>query len=226
MHNLLCTKDHSYIYSSTYAKLTIRVVLKMNSDLQIWQKFQVGHEASFKILFERYNQLLFNYGFKFTQDESIIEDSIQELFVKLWCNRDNLSIDVIVKNYLYQAFRRVLVRKIEQSARRISIANSSIDYLPFTIELPHDLSMIRQERAMEIRDKLDQALQQMTARQREIIHLRFFEELPYTEIAEIMGLSTKDTYKLFYRALDSLKKHFGRFGLLVLLYLLQQLRPH
>ncbi|MGB3103867.1 RNA polymerase sigma factor [Sphingobacterium siyangense] len=186
--------------------------------------FQVGHEPSFKILFERYNQLLFNYGFKFTQDEAIIEDSIQELFVKLWCNRENLSTDVAVKNYLYKAFRRTLVKKVEQSLRRTEVTNSSVDYLPFTIELPHDLTIIRQERATKVRDRLDQALQQMTARQREIIHLRFFEELPYTDIAEIMGLSTKDTYKLYYRALDSLKKHFGRFGLLVLLYLLNQLR--
>lgn len=196
----------------------------MNSDQQIWQMFQVGHEPSFKILFERYNQLLFNYGFKFTQDEAIIEDSIQELFVKLWCNRENLSTDVAVKNYLFKAFRRTLVKKIEQSLRRTEVTNSSVDYLPFTIELPHDLTIIRQERATKVRDRLDQALQQMTARQREIIHLRFFEELPYTDIAEIMGLSTKDTYKLYYRALDSLKKHFGRFGLLVLLYLLNQLR--
>jgi RNA polymerase sigma factor (sigma-70 family) len=196
----------------------------MNSDQQIWQMFQVGHEPSFKILFERYNQLLFNYGFKFTQDEAIIEDSIQELFVKLWCNRENLSTDGAVKNYLYKAFRRTLVKKIEQSLRRTEVTNSSVDYLPFTIELPHDLTIIRQERATKVRDRLDQALQQMTARQREIIHLRFFEELPYTDIAEIMGLSTKDTYKLYYRALDSLKKHFGRFGLLVLLYLLNQLR--
>ena len=196
----------------------------MNSDQQIWQMFQVGHEPSFKILFERYNQLLFNYGFKVTQDEVIIEDSIQELFVKLWCNRENLSTDVAVKNYLYKAFRRTLVKKIEQSLRRTEVTNSSVDYLPFTIELPHDLTIIRQERAMKIRDRLDQALQQMTARQREIIHLRFFEELPYTDIAEIMGLSTKDTYKLYYRALDSLKKHFSGFGLLVLLYLLNQLR--
>jgi RNA polymerase sigma factor (sigma-70 family) len=196
----------------------------MNSDQQIWQMFQVGHEPSFKILFERYNQLLFNYGFKFTQDEAIIEDSIQALFVKFWCNRENLSTDVAVKNYLYKAFRRTLVKKIEQSLRRTEVTNSSVDYLPFTIELPHDLTIIRQERATKVRDRLDQALQQMTARQREIIHLRFFEELPYTDIAEIMGLSTKDTYKLYYRALDSLKKHFGRFGLLVLLYLLNQLR--
>ncbi|WP_433902676.1 RNA polymerase sigma factor [Sphingobacterium puteale] len=196
----------------------------MNSDQQIWQMFQVGHEPSFKILFERYDRLLFNYGFKFTQNEAIIEDSIQELFVKLWCNRDNISAHVAVKNYLLKAFRRTLVKKIEQSVRRTDVTNSSIDYLPFTIELPHDLSMIRQERATEITNKLEQALHQMTARQREIIHLRFFEELPYTEIAEIMGLSTKDTYKLYYRALDRLKKHFGRFGLLVLFYLLNQLR--
>ena len=146
--------------------------------------------------------------------------------MKLWCNRDNLSIDVAVKNYLLKAFRRTLVKKIEQSLRRVDVTNSSVDYLPFTIELPHDLSMIRQERALEIRDKLDQALLQMTARQREIIHLRFFEELPYNEIAEIMGLSTKDTYKLYYRALDNLKKHFGRFGLLVLLYVLNHFRYH
>ncbi|WP_293884830.1 MULTISPECIES: RNA polymerase sigma factor [unclassified Sphingobacterium] len=198
----------------------------MNSDQQIWQMFQVGHEPSFKILFERYNHLLFNYGFKFTQDEEIIEDSIQELFVKLWCNRETLSVDVAVKNYLFKAFRRTLIKKIEQSMRRADIAHSSLDYLPFTIELPHDLSMIRQERAQEVRDKLDQALQQMTTRQREVIHLRFFEELPYDEIAEIMGLSTKDTYKLYYRALESLRKHFGTFGLLVLLHILNELRYH
>ncbi|QIH35921.1 sigma-70 family RNA polymerase sigma factor [Sphingobacterium sp. DR205] len=196
----------------------------MNTDLQIWQMFQVGHEPSFKVLFERFNHVLFNYGFKFTQDEAIIEDSIQELFVKLWCNKENLSHSVSVKRYLYHAFRRVLIKKIEQSERRTVINNSSVDYLPFTIELPHDLTMIRGERVMEIRDKLNKALEQMTARQREIIHLRFFEELPYTEIAEIMGLSTKDTYKLYYRALDSLKRQFGKFGLLVLLYLLNQLR--
>ncbi|OJZ00436.1 sigma-70 family RNA polymerase sigma factor [Sphingobacterium sp. 40-24] len=196
----------------------------MNSDQQIWKMFQVGHEPSFKILFERYNKLLFNYGFKFTQNEEIIEDSIQELFVKLWCNKDSLSSDVAVKNYLFKAFRRTLIKKIEQSFRRADVTKSSVDYLPFTIELPHDLSMIRHERALEIKSKLDQALMQMTARQREIIHLRFFEELPYDEIAEIMGLSTKDTYKLYYRAIDSLRKHFGAFGLLVLLHILNTLR--
>ena len=196
----------------------------MDSDLQIWQLFQVGHEASFKVLFERYNQSLYNYGFKFTQDNAVIEDSIQELFVKLWSNKENLNTEVSVKNYLYKSFRRILIKNIEQTIKRAHVTNSAIEHLPFTIELPHDVSMIRQERVLEIKDKLDQALSNMTPRQREIIHLRFFEELTYAEIASIMGLSTKDTYKLYYRALDNLKKHFGKFGVLVLLHLLNQVK--
>ncbi|MEN5194547.1 RNA polymerase sigma factor [Sphingobacterium faecium] len=196
----------------------------MDSDLQIWQLFQVGHEASFKVLFERYNQSLYNYGFKFTQDNAVIEDSIQELFVKLWSNKENLNTDVSVKNYLYKSFRRNLIKNIEQTIKRAQVTNSAIEHLPFTIELPHDVSMIRKERVLEIKDKLDQALSNMTARQREIIHLRFFEELTYAEIASIMGLSTKDTYKLYYRALDNLKKHFGKFGVLVLLHLINQVK--
>lgn len=196
----------------------------MDSDLQIWQLFQVGHEASFKVLFERYNQSLYNYGFKFTQDNAVIEDSIQELFVKLWSNKENLNTDVSVKNYLYKSFRRNLIKNIEQTIKRAHVTNSAIEHLPFTIELPHDVSMIRKERVLEIKDKLDQALSNMTDRQREIIHLRFFEELTYAEIASIMGLSTKDTYKLYYRALDNLKKHFGKFGVLVLLHLINQVK--
>lgn len=196
----------------------------MDSDLQIWQLFQVGHEASFKVLFERYNQSLYNYGFKFTQDNAVIEDSIQELFVKLWSNKENLNTDVSVKNYLYKSFRRNLIKNIEQTIKRAQVTNSAIEHLPFTIELPHDVSMIRKERVLEIKDKLDQALSNMTARQREIIHLRFFEELTYAEIASIMGLATKDTYKLYYRALDNLKKHFGKFGVLVLLHLINQVK--
>ncbi|MEN5085593.1 sigma-70 family RNA polymerase sigma factor [Sphingobacterium faecium] len=196
----------------------------MDSDLQIWQLFQVGHEASFKVLFERYNQSLYNYGFKFTQDNAVIEDSIQELFVKLWSNKENLNTEVSVKNYLYKSFRRILIKNIEQTIKRAQVTNSAIEHLPFTIELPHDVSMIRKERVLEIKDKLDQALSNMTDRQREIIHLRFFEELTYAEIASIMGLSTKDTYKLYYRALDNLKKHFGKFGILVLLHLINQVK--
>jgi RNA polymerase sigma factor (sigma-70 family) len=46
----------------------------------------------------------------------------------------------------------------------------------------------------------------LSARQKEVIYLRYFEELSYDEIASIMHISVKATYKLSARALDSLRQ--------------------
>lgn len=196
----------------------------MKDELQWWEMFRVGDEASFKHIFERYQSLLFNYGYKFTQDEDVIDDAVQELFVKLWYNRENLGDTASVKNYLLKSFRRILTRKLERANRFFSLQHMASDSLPFDIELPHDVDMMRKERLEEIRTQLALALQKMSARQREVIHLRFFEELSYEEISDIMGLSVKDTYKLFYRAMDSLRKYMGPIHLLALLALVAHLR--
>ncbi|ERJ59045.1 RNA polymerase sigma factor [Sphingobacterium paucimobilis] len=191
----------------------------MKNESDWWHLFRLGDEAAFKLLFERYSPLLFNYGYKFTQEESIIEDSIQEFFMKIWYNRDSINDTPSVKNYLYKAFRRTLTAHIEQSNRK---RNIPVESLPFDIELPHDTQVMRKERLEEIKAQLEEALLKMTARQREVIHLRFFEELSYEEIADIMGLSVKDLYKLFYRAMDSLRKHVGAFNLLAIFTLLAE----
>lgn len=191
----------------------------MKNELDWWHLFRLGDEAAFKLLFEHYSPLLFNYGYKFTQEEGLIEDSIQEFFLKIWYNRDSINDTASVKNYLYKAFRRTLTAHIERSNRK---RNIPVESLPFDIELPHDTKIMRRERLEEIKTQLEEALLKMTARQREVIHLRFFEELSYEEIADIMGLSVKDLYKLFYRAMDSLRKHVAVFNLLAIFALLAE----
>lgn len=193
-------------------------------DEQLWKLFRSGDEQAFKIIFERYNGLLFNYGYKFSQDEALIEDSVQELFVKLWYNQANLGSTLSVKNYLLKSFRRILARKLERSKRFLSIPLSDDKLLPFDIALPHEVDFIHKERLEQIKQQLATALAKMSSRQREVIHLRYFEERSYEEIADIMSLSVKDTYKLFYRAMDSLRKHVSRNNLLALFLILSQHR--
>jgi RNA polymerase sigma factor (sigma-70 family) len=53
---------------------------------------------------------------------------------------------------------------------------------------------------------LQQALNTLTPRQREAIFLRFYEELSYEEIAGVLDISTKATYKIVARALLQLKR--------------------
>lgn len=192
----------------------------MTSEQEAWDKFRYGDEDALKFIFDTYYHLLFNYGHKFTPDDHIVEDVIQDLFVKLWVDREKINATESVKNYLYKAFRRRLIRKLDY-APKIMAFPAAEEKMKFEIELGHDHSMINSERILRIQRNLADALQKMTARQREVIHLRYFEELDFEEIAEVMQLSTKATYKLLYRAIDALKTNLPRLDYLVMLYILE-----
>ena len=192
----------------------------MSTEQEVWDEFRYGDEGALKFIFNTYYKLLFNYGHRFTPDDYIIEDVIQDLFVKLWADRADIKETASVKNYLYKAFRRRLIRKLDYAPKIMSFPAAE-EKIQFDIELGHDHLMINSERAQRIQQNLAAALDKMTPRQREVIHLRYFEEMEFEEIADVLQLSTKATYKLLYRAIDALKKNLPRFDYLVILSLLE-----
>ncbi|SHN33562.1 RNA polymerase sigma factor [Chitinophaga sp. CF418] len=191
----------------------------MREDKVIWDAFRYGDESSLKVIFDQYYTPLFNYGHKFSQDDHLIEDALQDLFVKLWKNRNNIKETESVKNYLYKSFRRVLLRKLDVQQRKynFTVLEQGLDW---SQELGYDQTLISRERLENIRKNLALALEKMSPRQREIIHLRYYEEMEYEEIAELMQLSVSSTYKLVYKAIDTLRNHLSRTDLLLLSTLL------
>lgn len=150
----------------------------MQDDKDIWEAFRSGDESSLQRIFDKYYTPLFNYGHKFSADDHLIEDALQNLFVKLWKNRDGIKDTGSVKNYLYKSFRRVLLRMLEMQQREYSF--SVLDGWTWPgQELGYDQTLISRERLETIRNNLVAALEKMTPRQREIIHLRYYEEMEY-----------------------------------------------
>ncbi|HWV65670.1 sigma-70 family RNA polymerase sigma factor [Chitinophaga sp.] len=188
----------------------------MQDDKDIWETFRSGDESSLQRIFDKYYTPLFNYGHKFSADDHLIEDALQNLFVKLWKNRDGIKDTGSVKNYLYKSFRRVLLRMLEVQQREYSFSVLSGWPEP-GLELPYDQTMISRERLESIRGNLVAAMEKMTPRQREIIHLRYYEEMEYEEIAALMQLSVSSTYKLLYKAIDTLRQYLSKTDLLILL---------
>jgi len=191
----------------------------MTSEQKAWDEFRYGDERALKFIFNAYYELLFNYGHKFTPDDHLIEDVIQDLFVKLWIDREKINATNSVKNYIYKAFRRRLIRKLDYLPKIMAFPAME-EKIGFNIEPGHDHRMVSAERTKKIQENLATALGKMTPRQREVIHLRYFEEMDFNEIADVMQLSTKATYKLLYRAIDALKQHLPKFDYLLMLYLL------
>lgn len=184
-----------------------------------WASFKEGNWDAYTLIYNSYFKFLCNYGYKFTQDVNIIEDCVHDLFVKLWTNKNNLGNPASVKNYLFKALRHAIFRKTEVSGRFNPIENQDDDTYSFAFEISFDQQIIAREEEKELQSKIKILLQDLPSRQQEIIYLRYYENLSYEEIADVMGITTSSAYKLFYKALHNLQELFkiSKFKMILIL---------
>jgi RNA polymerase sigma factor (sigma-70 family) len=165
-----------------------------------WQNIATGgrHEFSeaYIVLYERF----YNYGVQLTKDVPLVEDAIQEVLLYLWTNRERLPAIVNPDGYFYCLFRRALVKRIKASLRQVTLEKA--DWEP---EFSADAIIIKKEAALELQQAIQLAIVSLTPRQREAIFLRFYEGLSYEEVAAMLDISVKATYKIVARALLNLK---------------------
>ncbi|MFT4204049.1 MAG: sigma-70 family RNA polymerase sigma factor [Chitinophagaceae bacterium] len=166
----------------------------------LWSNIRDGNGEALERLFHHTSQELFNYGMYFTRDRERVQHSIQSLFVYLWEHKTTLSQPVSVKNYLLKAFRNTLLKQSKPA---------TIDFLTPSFEASTEYKIIAREEASLLKETLRKALSHLSNRQKEIVFLRFYEKKSTEEIAEIMEITPKATYKLLARALQVLRKEIG-----------------
>ncbi|HEY8935745.1 MAG TPA: sigma-70 family RNA polymerase sigma factor, partial [Cyclobacteriaceae bacterium] len=140
----------------------------------LWSSFKKGDWEAYTSLYHAYYSLLNNYGYKFTKDVNLIEDTIHDLFVRLWTNRDNLGNPISVKNYLFKSLRNILFRKIKTQARFFNLQEDD-ESIPF--EISFDSQLILSEDEHQLQQVIKSVLNKLPARQQEVIFLRFYDGL-------------------------------------------------
>nr|WKN34775.1 sigma-70 family RNA polymerase sigma factor [Tunicatimonas sp. TK19036] len=167
-------------------------------------------EGDFRRQFERlyfdHVDALFQYGAKFRANQELVEDCVQELFADLWEDRDTLSTVKSVRSYLLGALRRKILRKIytnhESPLETEDIFNFLHQHLAEAQSQDNTLTE-------EVSEQLVTALHQLTNKQQEVLYLRFYNQLSFQEIAEIMSVQTRTVYKLAHRSLSTLKHYLS-----------------
>lgn len=171
---------------------------------QQWQLLQMGDMSALTYFYEKYIHLIFNYGLKFTREDDLIDDAIQDLFIRIWQKRQNLTTPDSVEGYLLKSFRNTLFRKLSQRVKR---AHSELEEEHVADAEPSfEAQLIIEEHSVETDEKLKKAWQQLPARQKEALYLRFYTDASYDDIAGIMGISLKATYKTVFRGLEKLRE--------------------
>ena len=172
-------------------------------EAEVWNNLKAGDKKALSYFYTKYFNSLYNYGTRITNDCGLAEDCIQDLFIELWNKREGLSIVNNVKYYLYKSIRRKIIYKLSL----LSCLPDAGEITSFEIELSHKSHYLNQQIKADIREKITQLINTLTAKQKEAVFLIYYEELSYEEAALIMDLKVKTVYNLIHLAISKLRQN-------------------
>ncbi|SEJ48870.1 RNA polymerase sigma factor, sigma-70 family [Dyadobacter sp. SG02] len=175
----------------------------------LWDMLRAGSGEAFEQIFRHYYPSLLNYGLRFNKDNEEVKDCIQILFMNIWERKSFLGNSDSIRNYLLASLRRLILKRAKSNPMTVALED---DDSLFHVELSVEMKMIRDQTLKENVIFLQNAIQNLPARQKEALYLRFYNDQSFGEIALIMNISTRAVYKLIYKALDALNEELAPQG--------------
>lgn len=175
----------------------------MQSEEQLWLELKKGNRDAFEMLFHRYYEDLYRYGIKFCGNEHMVEDQIQNLYLKIWMRKQRLGDVKGIKTYLWTALRRELITAMKKRDKRQKPYPSWDGTDSFS--LPVEDFIIKKEQERSRKNELKKVIDKLTPKQKEILYLRFYEGMSYDEIEDIMSVNYQVARNYLSQCLKTIK---------------------
>ncbi|MFT7033154.1 MAG: RNA polymerase sigma factor (sigma-70 family) [Cyclobacteriaceae bacterium] len=178
-------------------------------DEEVWEIFKSGSEDAMGYIYRINIYVLYKYGNKFSSNGALVEDCIQDLFLTIWKNRENLNSTDSIKLYLLGALRKKLIRYSAQDQKHQGLHQSVDDY-SFDLEYDPQELEFNVESGISNEKTIRLFLEKLSKRQKEAIYLKFYQDMDYKEISQVMELNYQSTRNLIYSSLKALKNQFNK----------------
>ncbi len=192
------------LHQSSLTKLRLQADINhCKTDAELWQQLKQGDKFALEVLYKRHYQVLYRYAIKLAKDKEPAQDCLQEMFFQLWNKRDKLKDVQSVRFYLMKWLKREVIRALsdKSSGNNIISIDTDTEHLGLVVEDLFEKREMKSHNAKALR----KALEELTAREREVIYMRFFLELTYEEICSALNLNYQVVMNYVHRALKALR---------------------
>jgi RNA polymerase sigma-70 factor, ECF subfamily len=179
--------------------------MNLQSDVDLIQALANGDETALRTLVDRYAPSVYRFSVRYTGDESLAQDVCQEVFLKVYRHAGRYKPGMPFKTWLFTIVR-----------------NTSIDLArPFSYRKIHSLDVSNSQALVEIEkqsllrgdqtpeenysskqkvQKVASAVKSLPEKQRTAVILKYYDEMPIKEIAEVMETTSSSVESLLVRA--------------------------
>ncbi|MBQ8838661.1 MAG: RNA polymerase sigma-70 factor [Bacteroidales bacterium] len=174
----------------------------MQQERDLILKLNKGDKESFNLLFERYYPLFISFTRRMLRNDSVCQDIVQNVFMRMWIHREHLDPDRPLKNYLLVSVRNEIYCHL-----RLVFNSRRDDMTDDFCELP-DMAATPSESysAKDFQARVDEIVSNMPERRREVFELSRRKHLSNAEIAEKLNISVRTVEKHLQLALSDIRR--------------------
>jgi len=174
-----------------------------------WDKIKEGDEKSFERLFKELFSELCSYAIQYTADRFLAEEIVQDIFIKIWQNREDITPTKSVKAYIFQAVHNscinsIIQKKNKKTIHNIFLSDESWEVIQESTQI--NPFLLEKLEARDTEQIIKQIIETLPTGCSEIFKLSRFENKSNQEIAEQLNISISTIRTQIYRALDKISE--------------------
>ncbi len=174
------------------------------SDQEILEQFREGSNKhyAFNILVKKYQQKLYYHIRRMVIDHDDCNDLLQNVFIKVWNHLDNFREDSQLYTWLYRIATNECLGFLKQKKKRFFLPINDVER-----ELSEKISSNPDINANKLELKLQQAILKLPEKQRLVFNLRYYDEMKYEEMSQILGTSVGALKASYHHAVAKVEKY-------------------
>lgn len=176
--------------------------MKQDEDSEILQKFSVQktQNEAFNLLLNKYQQKIYWHIRRLVIDHDDADDLVQETFVKVWKNLANFRSDSQLYTWIYRIATNESITFLNKKKLKNNISLDDVSG-----ELAESLTAASYFDGDKIQKKLQEAILTLPEKQRIIFNMKYFDNMKYDEISEVLGTTVGALKASFHIAVKKIE---------------------
>ncbi|MBZ4189877.1 RNA polymerase sigma factor [Niabella beijingensis] len=151
---------------------------------ELTERIAEGDEKAFLKVFETYFKELCFFVERYVHSRAMAEDLAQEVFIRIWEHREQLTAVRSFRSYLYTAAKNHTLNALKKASRSAEVMGEIV-----TAYYQNSNATKEKIQSREYQEQLHRAIENLPARSREIFRLCREHKKTYEEVASLMGIS-------------------------------------
>lgn len=188
----------------------------LHTEKELLKKLREGDSFAFEVLFYKYRNKVKGFAVKIIPSKIDFEEIVQEVFVKVWINKESINPEKDFQSYLFSIAKNLILDHLKSAVnRKLYFIGEHFQQDILIDDSPESLLIDDAE------EKLQKLINEIPERRREIFLLSRFEGLSYKQIAGKLNISENTVDSQIRNALAFLRKEFRKFVVLAFWYFFQ-----